>query len=334
MTIVNVVNQENLNQLKTAINGSIASGSFLPSAFVLEMTNRCNVNCIMCPNKRFVESELGDISTQTFDRIIDEISPTAEITMFYFLGESTLHPNFAELLRSARQRLRGKIVISTNAFQLSDKTIACLAECADIVIVCIDRWHKEEYEKVRKGSSFENVVDTAERLICERGKKDFPVVLVKALDIKFSSELPEALNNERDDFISYWEQRGAIPLVGWLNTWAGQFPNLKRLATIGNPYSTQSRPACADLWFKAVINWRGEVVLCCHDWRSTVTLGSLQDESLSVIWHAQRIAELRSNHIRGNFSCTELCRGCNEWGEAEELESYVRLNQRDLYKVF
>ena len=117
MTIVNVVNQENLNQLKTAINGSIASGPFLPSVFVLEMTNRCNVNCIMCPNKRFVESELGDISTEMFDRIIDEISPTAELTMFYFLGESTLHPNFAELLRSARQRLRGKIVISTNAFQ-------------------------------------------------------------------------------------------------------------------------------------------------------------------------------------------------------------------------
>lgn len=328
------VNWQNLVNLKAALDSNALSGTFLPSVFVLELTNRCNINCIMCPNKKFVQSELGDISDEMFTRVIDEIAPVAELTMLYFLGESTLHPRFVELLKFARNRLRGRIVLSTNAFQLPDEIVKCLVECTDIVLICVDRWQKAEYEKVRKGSSFENVVEAARRVLSERGNKKSPIVLVKALDIKFRTDTVKELIAERDAFSSYWIQHGAIPLVGWLNTWAGQLPNLGNLSTFANPYSMESRPACADLWFKAVINWRGEVVLCCHDWRSTVIVGNLRDEDLQTAWHSPKLVEFRANHVRGNFSCAKLCRDCKEWGGADELESYVRLNSEDIYKVF
>lgn len=328
------VNQENLDRLRMAITNAQPFGLFLPSVYVLELTNRCNINCIMCPNSKFKEPELGDVDERSFIRTLDLIAPYSELLMLYFMGEPTLHPRFASLLWEARKRLGGKIVVSTNAFNLSDEVVAALVENTDIVLICIDRWQEGAYEKIRRGSQFRNVVNSAEKILTFRAQSEFPKIIVKSLDISFRDENSESLERESDEFCNYWLQRGALPLFGWLNTWAGQFEYLKKFATNETPYTNMSHAPCADLWFKMVVNWRGEVVLCCHDWSSSVVVGDINANSLSSIWHSEKMVRFRNSHLEGDYGCTALCTKCAEWGEADELESYVRLNKTDLYRVF
>src|ERR1017187_5211777 len=118
-----VVNPSNVELLMAAIAGQQATGRFAPSVYVVEPTNRCNVNCVMCPNSKFDPSALGDISVESLNRVLTAIAPYSELCMLYFLGETTLHPEFSRLMYAARAALSGRLVLSTNATQLSEAVV-------------------------------------------------------------------------------------------------------------------------------------------------------------------------------------------------------------------
>lgn len=324
----------NVAAIRDAIREGRSKGDFLPAVYVLEPTNRCNVDCIMCPNSDFADHELGDIALDEFSRIVSAISPTAELTMLYFLGEPTVHPAFTDLLKIARGGLKGRIVVSTNATKMSSAHIDALIKNTDVILVCIDRWDRESYERIRRGSSFDEVVRTTERILAARGTGSSPLVVVKMLDINPRPGTREAWKTEVTEFQRYWTAKGAIALSGWLNTWAGQFIQLDRLRSQPTPYSSGNRVACADLWFKMVINWRGEVPMCCHNWNSSIPLGDVNTRSIEAVWQGPEVVRLRDSHAHGDYTCTSLCQSCKEWARADELDAYLRLNTDDLYVVF
>ena len=309
------------------------TGEFMPAVFVVEPTSRCNLNCIMCPNSRLSESDLGDATLADMRAAFESIAPYAELTMLYFMGESTLHPAFTDVMRLAREKLSGRIVLSTNASALADPVLSAIVESCDLVIVPIDRWDSAHYARIRRLATFDDVVANAERLLRRRGSSPSPTVVVKALDInprRSDGPIPES---EIASFDSHWLERGAIPLHGWLDTWAGQMPGLIQLSSGPTPYVAERRQPCADLWFKAVINWRGEVVLCCHNWDYSVQLGTVSS-GLRETWHSATLQQLRRDHLSGNFGCTSICSTCREWGEPDELEAYLEPSGERLYQVF
>jgi len=325
-----LVSSVNIELVRKAYSTHAVAGDFLPCVYVVEPTSRCNINCIMCPNSALPDVLLGDMALDRAAEIFEAISPTAELVMLYFMGEPLLHPSFREYLQLARKFLKGTLVLSTNATLLNDRAISAIVDAKiDLVLCCIDRWSKEAYEQVRRGAKFDTVVDNTKRLLEARGVGSFPQVIVKALDINHMEE------NERIEFSDYWSQRGGIPLVGWLNTWAGQRSNLLKLTTLTAPYEAQKRSPCADLWFKMVINWRSEVVLCCHNFDSSIPLGSLRSgESVAKTWHGEQIRQLRQEHANGRYGINALCRGCREWGELGELDAYLTLDRESLHLVF
>lgn len=333
-TASRLVNPANVEAIRAAMSTGTPTGSFLPAVYIVEPTSRCNLKCIMCPNSRLTPDKLGDATLEELQNTFKIISRYAELTMLYFMGESTLHPSFAEVLLSARSTLRGRIVLSTNATNLSDEAIAAIVAACDIVIVPIDRWDSEKYSKIRRLAVFNDVVVNAERILAHRGDGEVPTVIVKGLDITPRRSDAPIGSSELAAFDAYWSERRAIPLHGWLNTWAGQMPNLVQLSSGLTPYDPVDRGACADLWFKAVINWRGEVVLCCHNWDYSVRLGTMLSDGLRRVWHSTTLQELRRSHVSGDFSCTEICATCREWGEPDELDAYLDPTGERLYKVF
>ncbi|HVB42939.1 MAG TPA: radical SAM protein [Streptosporangiaceae bacterium] len=329
------VNSRNVERLHKAIATGAVKGDFLPAVYVVEPTSRCNLACVMCPNSRLPDSKLGDATLEELASTFAVIAPYAELVMLYFMGESTLHPEFVRLLDSARASIAGRIALSTNANRMTDVQIDSILSNVDLLILPIDRWNPTMYERIRRGSKFEDVVANAEELLRRRGGSPSPTIVVKGLDIDLPLRPEESVvGNEALNFASYWTDRGAVPLSGWLNTWAGQMPNLLKLASRPNPYEGSTRVPCADLWFKMVINWQSQVVLCCHNWDYSVPLGRLGERGLLDVWHSDYIASLRASHVGGKYDCTTLCRTCREWGEPSELDAYLRLNTDDLFQVF
>jgi hypothetical protein len=326
--LMSQVCEPNVAKIRSAYSAMQAGGDFLPSIFVLEPTSNCNVNCIMCPQSKLADSLLGEIDLATAKRVFSAISSVAELVMLYFMGEPLQHSNFRDFLSLARQNIKGSLVLSTNAMLLDEgKANDIIENQIDIVICCIDRWDRSAYEEIRRGANFTTVVANTKRLLEMRGNGQTKII-VKALDIG----MPKS---EADEFKAYWQARGAIPLVGWVDTWAGQFPGLANLSETKAPYTGVRRVACADLWFKMVINWEGQAVLCCHNYDYSHPLGHVQAfEDLYEIWQGDELRNLRSAHLRGMFSCTKLCSSCREWGDIQELDVYLRLNEEALSLVF
>ncbi len=323
------VNPSNVAAVRAAYAAGDTAAAIAPSVYVVEVTNRCNVNCIMCPQSSINPGRHRDLTTESAVRLADWIAPYAELVMLYFMGEPTLNADLDEIIDIFRSRIAGRLVLSTNAVALRDEDIRLLTDGRlDLLIACIDRWDGEAYEGIRRGATFDEVVANVEALAAEC-RATTTELLVKALDIKMPLE-------ERERFVVHWEAHGARALVGWLDTWAGQRPNLAKLAsTNAAPYAAEERNACADLWFKMVINVNEDVVLCCHDWNSMTVLGSaLSGQSVHQVWGGRELQRLRQEHAQRNFGCHKLCRGCREWGEFSELDAYLSTDAEGYYLVF
>lgn len=324
------VNNENLKKIVAAYNQGKVIGNFLPAVFVLEPISKCSLSCIMCPNSKLSEDALGIMSISEFERITKLISPFAEHVMLYFMGEPLEHPDFVDIVKIARKQIKGILTISTNCMLLNDEfAAAILVAPIDLLICCIDHWNKKDYERIRVGGKFHNVVSNVEEFLKKKNNSKQPIVVVKSLDFGMDQ-------NERKNFESYWESRGAIPLIGWIDSWAGQFPGLRRQSKEPQPYISHERKPCADLWFKMIINWRSEVVICCHNYDYSIPLGKLKNNKdiLASVWHGPLIVDLRTEHSRNNFDCNRLCKGCTEWGLINELDIYCNLKLSDLFLVF
>lgn len=323
------VNNMNVEAIQRAIESGATTGDFLPSVYVLDPISRCNISCVMCPNSRMAQSQFGEISPEVFTDIIQTISPYAEFLMLYWMGEPLLHSNFSELLKVAREHIQGKIVVSSNMTVFDERTYQSLAENADIVLACIDRWDKAAYEKIRRGAKFDVVVEHTKLLLkaCEAPKSRCQVV-VKGLDIKHDSLEYEA-------FHDYWEQLGAKPLLAWLNTWASTMPGVRNAAQLAVPGENDLRVPCADLWFKMVLDWQGRTQMCCFDWQYANQISDERGANwLKRVWHGEKMLALRKMHIEANYQMNTLCKKCDSWGEPNEHLAYTSWSDDSYFIVF
>ena len=83
------------------------------------------------------------------------------------------------------------------------------------------------------------------------------------------------------------------------------------------------RVPCAELWYKAVVNAQGKVVLCCNDYLAVATLGSVKRQSIWEIWNGAAIRDLRKRHTQGRYEDMKLCFRCPEWSSAQDMEAYL-----------
>lgn len=64
--------------------------------------------------------------------------------------------------------------------------------------------------------------------------------------------------------------------------------------------------------YKAMIDWNGDVLLCCNDWsRQEKGLGNILVEDFSKLWTSSRLDSIRKELIKGNRKNIPACSGCN-----------------------
>ncbi|MFH1319016.1 MAG: radical SAM protein, partial [Candidatus Omnitrophota bacterium] len=140
-----------------------------PERIIIELTNRCNLTCIMCPRNN-VKMELGDMPMSMFKNIIDEVACFLPVCVVpFFRGESFLHPQFLEMVSYAKIKNLKPIQIATNAcFLTYDMTKKFLDLGVDFISFSIDVNYANIYEKIRKNSDFEKVFSNVLAFIKEK----------------------------------------------------------------------------------------------------------------------------------------------------------------------
>lgn len=125
-----------------------------PAALQLEVTNRCNLNCVMCI-RRYWRAEPADMELSLFKKIAREgFSELSRLDLYGF-GEPLINPRFLDMVRVAREYLPkdSELMFSTNGTLLSpsiaDKVVG--EKGATEVFFSIDAYDANTLKEIRAG---------------------------------------------------------------------------------------------------------------------------------------------------------------------------------------
>lgn len=106
----------------------------------IELTSRCNLRCHYCPHPA-LQRPKADMSMDVYKAALAWAqtmeSPELSLTG---MGEGTLHPQFCEMLRMAREALpETKLLLSTNGINITDEMLAAMRETKTILWISAHR---------------------------------------------------------------------------------------------------------------------------------------------------------------------------------------------------
>lgn len=142
------LNMQELEQGKTILQS-------YPRRIVLELTNACNLNCVMCGRNA------ADFKPTMFDmdvfRSLEPLMDTVEEVTLMGWGEPTVHPHFIEMLKIINQHSARKY-FCTNGMNLGKIKQAIFDYNVDVFAVSLDGATDETNSRIRRGSKINQIV--------------------------------------------------------------------------------------------------------------------------------------------------------------------------------
>lgn len=274
-----------------------ARSAGLPRMIGIEPTNRCNLQCIMCPRGQMTRP-LGDMDLALFQKIIGEGQRYLEFVWLQDMGEPLLHPQFDTMIRYARER-GVRTGISTNATLLTPAAAERLAASGlDYLMFAFDGSTAQTYERIRVNARFETTLANVRhylKLKQERRLRTFVVMQ--------SIYMPETEGEVRD-YLRMWRVPGVDAIRLRQVTYSGN----RRGGRFANP---RRAGPCLWPWSNPHIKWNGDLVPCCQDADASYVLGNLRETSLAELWNSEKMVELRRKLIEGRYAEVPLCSDCN-----------------------
>lgn len=140
----------NLEEIK---NGEAILKS-LPRRLVLELTNACNLNCVMCGRNAadFKPTMFKLDWLRYFEPMLDTVE---EVTLMGW-GEPTVHPEFVQMLELIHKHAARKY-FCTNGMRLGELQKAIFANEVDVFAVSVDGANHDTNARIRRGSDLEKI---------------------------------------------------------------------------------------------------------------------------------------------------------------------------------
>lgn len=309
----------NLNTLVHSYRRRNLNSIILPSIFVIEPTNHCNLKCVICPDKKHIKKEY--MSLEAFQEVVLQIKDYARTIYLHLHGEPLMHGQIIEMIHICKQNTKAKISLSTNATLLNEKLAAdIICSGLDEIVFSLDSSNGKTFEKIKGADFFDVAVTNIKRFFMLKEDKK-PRTVVKMVQHNLNK-------NENNDFVKEWSSYDCKVHVSRLNSWANQLENYNSLSDQIDSHSGVRVP-CADLWFKMVINCKGKVLLCCHDYKNKYIIGDLLKENIRDIWNSEFLHHVRQSHLNSNFD--NMCKLCREW--STEYDEYAHFEEFSLLPI-
>lgn len=150
--------------------GKIVLESY-PRRLVFELTNACNLNCVMCGRNA------ADFKPTVFDmdvfRSFEPLMDTVEEVTLMGWGEPTIHPHFNEMLEIINKHSARKYFCS-NGMNLQKIKNAIFDYNVDVFAVSLDGATDETNGRIRRGSKIDQITNDLKEIVQikkERGLK-------------------------------------------------------------------------------------------------------------------------------------------------------------------
>ncbi len=256
-----------------------------PNGLMLELGNRCNLHCIICPREYRYGQQMdqGFMPLEKVKQIIDEVYPYLDSIGLTGLGETLLYPQLLEVVQYIKHKRPSIIItISTNAnFVGCVEKIRPLLPYLDNVQFSVDGIGKV-YEQVRPNTHFEDIANNIRQII-ELGGKDIIFMINSVITrenyadiphvVQFADELGiEYVNFNRINLASIPElDRNEYTAFFHSDAYRALLQQFKELQKTrpGLSFAEETSGAdtgfqtCPFAWMHQYITWDGYMVPCC-----------------------------------------------------------------------
>lgn len=166
-----------------------------PKVLRIEPASSCNFKCIHCPTGLDLNSSLGVMSNETFNKIYEKIKRYRfKIIVLYHGGEPLLNVNFFDMVRKLRP-LADQIKTVTNGSMLDDLTIDQILDSGiDIIDFSLDGNSPEENDKIRIGSNFKTISENIKKLIIMRDSRKLQKPKIFVCNIQIPENMEQTKN--------------------------------------------------------------------------------------------------------------------------------------------
>lgn len=139
-----------------------------PRRLVFELTNACNLNCVMCGRNSadFRPTVFNFEWTSKFEEIIDKVE---EVTLMGW-GEPTVHPNFKEFLYWAQEKGLRKY-FCTNGMKLDSLLETIFETQVDLIGISLDGADAKTNDSIRRGSDFKKIISNIKKITDEKNRR-------------------------------------------------------------------------------------------------------------------------------------------------------------------
>lgn len=307
----------------------------LPRVLFVELTRFCNLSCPMCRERGAIPMDQR-MSRDLFERIAQELFPTAELVDLRGWGESLILPEFPE--RARRVRVQGcDLRVVTNLSFNRPAVLELLADLEAHVRFSIDAASPELVRWIRGGADIGRIV-TNLKLLAEayrqRGLEDrlcayvtcqrpaieeLPALLDLLADagvtrmllapVRVSADSPLSLcgTGERlQELLCHVSERATV-----LGVEVGLAASLFE----GHRPREDSTP-CSHPWYYCYLAYDGRVGFCDHllgPHGDPYIMGDLRKNSFHQIWNGPGWQQLRAEHLglrRGEAPLFAECAWC------------------------
>lgn len=129
-----------------------------PKKILLELTNNCNLNCVMCGIGAYGYDKSRNLDLKLLKNMKNEVLNKVELIRINGLGESTIITNFLEYLKILSS-LNKKLEIITNLTIQNEKIWNSLLDVNTNFLISCDSANPKNYESIRRGARFESFLD-------------------------------------------------------------------------------------------------------------------------------------------------------------------------------
>ena len=260
-----------------------------PPYLLIEPVSTCNLKCPFCfqLDKSFTRKPfMGVMVFELFKKVVDEANElgVGAVTLAS-RGEPTLHKKFSEMLEYLNKKKNiFEIKVNTNGTFLNDKIChSIFKNNLTQIVISADHYLKKDYERLRLGSDFEEVVKNVDMLFNIR-KNYYPDSIT---EIRVSGvDIDKNLNRKK--FKEFWIKRCDHVTAGY---------PLERWDTYSNKTNEHIKDPCAQLWDRMYVWFDGKVNPCDADYKSYLSYGNVNNQNIKKIWNDKIITKLRKDHL-------------------------------------
>lgn len=149
-----------------------------PKVLYLNVTNRCNLNCVYCYNRkdRISFKDSYEMSITEYSKILKESAELGVKRVVLTGGEPTLYSGFLEVARIAKEQGINTELL-TNGVMINNSNAEKIAKTFDAITISLDSHKKEEHEAQRGKGTYEKVIDAIKILKSETPRLNIATVV-------------------------------------------------------------------------------------------------------------------------------------------------------------